>query len=114
MSRATHRPTREPGPAPVTQGERRPPRRRRRLAHGVSRTARWIGGSIFALLVLLFIASFFVDEPMRRSMEQRMNQSLKGYQARIGGLHFQLIGLSVTLRDVAVRQQEFPDPPILH
>ena len=111
MSRATHRPTREPGPAPRDDGRRF--RRRRRVPHAVSRTAKWVGGSILALLVLLFVASFFVDEPMRRSMERRMNQSLKGYQARIGGLHFQLIGLSVTLRDVDVRQQEFPDPPIL-
>ena len=65
------------------------------------------------LLVLLFIASFFVDEPMRRSMERRMNQSLKGYQVRIGRLHFQLIGLSVTLRDLSVRQQQHPDPPVM-
>lgn len=50
---------------------------------------------------------------MRRSMERRINESLKGYQAHIGGLHFQLIGLSVTLRDVTVRQQQFPDPPVL-
>jgi len=78
-----------------------------------ARVAKWVGGSILGLLVLLFIASFFVDEPIRRSMERRMNQSLKGYQARIGGLHFQLIGLSVTLRDVSVRQQEYPDPPVL-
>ncbi|HEX4440610.1 MAG TPA: DUF748 domain-containing protein [Thermoanaerobaculia bacterium] len=72
-----------------------------------------MGGTIVALLVLLFIASLFVDEPMRRSMERRVNQSLKGYQAHIGGLHFQLIGLSVTLKDVTVRQQQHPDPPVM-
>jgi hypothetical protein len=110
VSRATHQPSRPVGPAP----ESTPPvRRKRRLAKGASRTALWIGGSIVGLLVLLFVASFFVDEPMRRSMERRVNQSLEGYQARIGGLHFQLIGLSVTLKDVSVRQQQHPDPPVL-
>jgi hypothetical protein len=109
MSRATPHSTR-PEQAPPPE---RPVRGRRRFAHGISRTALWVGGTILGLLVLLFVASFFVDEPMRRSMERRMNQSLKGYQAHIGGLHFQLIGLSVTLKDVSVRQQQFPDPPVL-
>jgi len=110
LSRATQHPTTRPAAAPPP---RPAPHRRRRPSRGVSRTLLWVGGSIVGLLVLLFIASFFVDEPMRRSMERRMNQSLKGYQVRIGRLHFQLIGLSVTLRDLSVRQQQHPDPPVM-
>jgi hypothetical protein len=110
VSRATHRPTRPAAPPPPPAA---PHRRGRGILGGVSKTAKWVVGSIVGLLVLLFIASFFVDEPMRRSMERRMNQSLKGYQVRIGGLHFQLIGLSVTLRDLAVRQEQHPDPPVM-
>jgi hypothetical protein len=109
MSRATHHSTR-PAAAPPTEPS---PPRRRRFTRGVSRAALWAGGVIVGLLVLLFVASFFVDEPIRRSMERHINQSLKGYEARIGGLHFQLIGLSVTLRDVTVRQQQHPDPPVM-
>jgi len=112
VSRATHQSDRpRPEAAPSAPEPRRP--HRGRFARGASRTALWVGGTIAGLLVLLFIASFFVDEPMRRSMERRMNQSLKGYQAHIGGLHFQLIGLSVTLKDVTVRQQQHPDPPVV-
>jgi len=43
---------------------------------------RWLRrtlAAILALALLLFAASFFWDEPMRRNMEARMNRSLKGY-----------------------------------
>jgi len=42
-----------------------------------------------------------------------MNQSLKGYSVRLPGLHFQLIGMSVTLKDLTVRQNANPEPPVL-
>ncbi|MDQ2979951.1 MAG: hypothetical protein M3R62_12095, partial [Acidobacteriota bacterium] len=43
------------------------------------KTALWIGAGILILIVLVIIASFFIDEPLRRQMERRMNHSLKGY-----------------------------------
>lgn len=58
------------------------------------------------------IASFFADEPLRRSMERRMNASLKGYSVRIPRLHFSLFGGSITLYDMTVRQQQNPEPPV--
>jgi hypothetical protein len=64
------------------------------------------------LLVLLFIASFFVDEPMRRSMERKINERLTGYSVRLPRLHFRLLGLSVTLYDMTISQQANPDPPV--
>lgn len=69
-------------------------------------------GLMAGLTVLLFVASFFVDEPMRRSMERKMNQSLTGYTVRLPRLHFRLLGLSVTLSDLTVSQQAHPDPPV--
>lgn len=65
------------------------------------------------LAVLLIVASFFVDEPLRKSMERRMNQSLKGYTVQIAKLHLSPFSLSVTLRDLVLRQRENPEPAVL-
>ena len=83
-----------------------------RIGRGVSKTALWTVGIIVGLVVLLFIASFFVDEPMRRAMERSMNQKLTGYSVTLPKLHFRLIGLSVTLHDLTIRQKENPEPPV--
>lgn len=83
------------------------------VGRATGKTALRIGAGILILIVLLIIASFFVDEPMRRSMERGMNASLKGYTVQIPKLHFSLFGLSVTLRDLSIRQQQNPNPPVL-
>ena len=69
-------------------------------------------GILLGLILLIVIASFFVDEPMRRAMEKSMNQHLTGYTARIGGLDFHLLGFSVTLHDVSIRQEAHPEPAV--
>jgi hypothetical protein len=84
----------------------------RAFGRGLSKTALWVVGGIVGLILLLFIASFFVDEPMRRAMERSMNQRLKGYAVTLPKLHFQFIGLSVTLHDLTIRQKENPEPPV--
>jgi hypothetical protein len=76
----------------------------RRVARRVPRAALRTLAGVAGLLVILVIASFFVDEPMRRSMERSMNQRLKGYTVRLPRLHFQLFGLSVTLHDLTISQ----------
>ncbi|HEY3172817.1 MAG TPA: hypothetical protein VGK86_09600, partial [Thermoanaerobaculia bacterium] len=38
-------------------------------------------GIILGILLLIVIASFFVNEPMRRAMEKNINQRLTGYTA---------------------------------
>jgi hypothetical protein len=82
----------------------------RRVPKGV----RWGVGVLACLLLVLFVASYFLDEPLRRSMEKRINAPLKGYSVRLPGLHFQLVGLSLTLKGLTVIQQANPDPPIAH
>ena len=42
-------------------------------------------------VALVIVASFFVDEPMRRAMEKNINQRLKGYTARIQDLDFNMM-----------------------
>ncbi len=42
-----------------------------------------------------------------------MNASLRGYNVRIGQARLQPLGLSLTLRDIVVRQDSHPEPAIL-
>ena len=52
----------------------------------------WLMG-IFALVaVILYIISFFLDEPLRRRTEATANKHLKGYTVRLPGLKIQLVG----------------------
>ena len=67
----------------------------------------------FGILVLLAIAlAYFIDEPLRRQTEARMNAALKGYTVRIGKLDFHPIGFSLDLEDVEVRQNANPEPAV--
>ncbi|MBT1072383.1 DUF748 domain-containing protein [Pelotalea chapellei] len=77
-----------------------------------SRVLRWVGGTLLVLLLLLFIASFFLDEPLRKMTEQKANKALKGYSVRIPKLHLQLIGLTLTLKELSIIQEAHPDPPV--
>jgi hypothetical protein len=78
-----------------------------------SRPLRW-GIGITALLVLvLYGASYSLDEPLRRITEDKINRSLKGYSVRLAGAHFQLISLTFTLKGLTVLQQAHPAPPVV-
>ncbi len=74
---------------------------------------RRLGASLFILLALLFVASFFVDEPLRRTIERGMNESLKGYTASVPRVRFQPIGASITLYDLTIRQNAHPEPAVV-
>jgi hypothetical protein len=78
-----------------------------------SRALRWGLGVPVALALLLYLASFFLDEPLRAMMERRMNSHLVGYTVRLPGLHLNPIGLSLTLKGLAVLQQAHPETPIV-
>lgn len=67
-------------------------------------------GILLVLALVVIIASFFVDEPMRRAMEKKINASLTGYTAHIQDLDFNIFGFSVTLHNVTIRQDADPDP----
>ncbi|HEV8268965.1 MAG TPA: DUF748 domain-containing protein [Thermoanaerobaculia bacterium] len=83
-------------------------RRPRRRWHALR-----IAAVVFLSLVLLVvIASFFVDEPLRRTIEKGMNRSLQGYSVQLPKAHLGFLGLSVTLRGLTIRQTENPEPPV--
>jgi len=70
-----------------------------------SRAFRWSVGIPAVLALVLYTASFFLDEPMRSIMEKKLNDDLKGYSVQLPKLHVQLIGLSLTLKGLTVLQQ---------
>jgi hypothetical protein len=72
-----------------------------------------VGIALAGLLVLLTALGFVPNEPLRRSIEGRMNRSLEGYSATIGKARLQPLGLSLTLTDLVIRQSAHPDPAIL-
>ena len=67
---------------------------------------------LVAVAVLVPLAGLAAGEPMRRSLEARMNRQLKGYSVSIGKLRFQPLGGSLTLRDLKVRQLAHPQPAL--
>lgn len=77
-----------------------------------SRRWLWIPGVLVALVVLAFVAAFFIDEPLRRSMEREVNNRLQGYTAKIARLDFHPIGFSLDLESVTLHQDAHPDPPV--
>jgi hypothetical protein len=80
----------------------------------LGRRGRRVLAGIGILVALIVIASFFVDEPIRRAIESQMNRRLKGYTARIERLSFHPIGASLTLSGLAFTQDAHPDPPVLN
>ncbi|KAB0665778.1 DUF748 domain-containing protein [Oryzomonas japonica] len=77
-----------------------------------SRLLRWGAGIPAALALILFIASYTLDAPLRSMMEKKLNRDLKGYSVRLPGVHVQLLGLSLTLKGLTVMQQAHPETPV--
>jgi uncharacterized protein DUF748 len=69
-------------------------------------------GILLVVVLVIIIASFFVDEPMRRAMEKNINERLTGYTARIQDLDFNIFGFAVTLHNVSIRQDAHPEPVV--
>ena len=74
--------------------------------------AGWTLAIFAAVIALAVLLSFFLDEPLRRYVEQQMNARLTGYRVSIGALSFHPIGLSLTLTDLVFVQESNPDPPV--
>lgn len=75
---------------------------------------RWSAGVLAILFLVLFIVSYLLGEPLRRSTEKKLNRTLKGYAVRLPGMSVQLAALSVTLKGLTVFQQAHPSPPIAY
>jgi hypothetical protein len=73
----------------------------------------WVLAAVLVPLVWLnTLGSYPFDEALRRRLETTMNQQLHGYTLQLGHAHARLYGLNLTLRDVVMRQQSHPEPPL--
>jgi hypothetical protein len=79
-----------------------------------SRVLRWVVGIPVILALVLYGASYLLDEPLRRNTEKKLNRDLKGYSVRLQSVHVQLIGLTATLTGLTVLQQANPDLPVAY
>ncbi|MEO8349722.1 MAG: DUF748 domain-containing protein [Acidobacteriota bacterium] len=102
----------ETSPTTTPRKRRRPVAALKHFGGHVSRHGLQVLAVIGGLILLVIIASFFLDEPIRRQMEKRMNEKLTGYTARIGDLDFNLFGFSITIQDVSIVQDAHPTPPV--
>lgn len=71
----------------------------------------WILLIATVVLLLVFVATHF-DAYLRRTLEAKINQRLKGYTVSIAHAHLSPFGLSLTLQGLVIRQQANPKPPV--
>ena len=90
------------------------PRRNWRPGWPPRRAWWWALGGVALVVGLAYAAAFMLDEPMRRSMERRLNAQLKGYEVTLERLDFHPFGFSLDLENVTIRQQSNPDPPVAY
>src|SRR5918994_1780771 len=72
----------------------------------------WLAAIFGVLVILVIIAAVFIDEPLRRRTEAKINASLKGYTVRIEKLDFHPIGFSLDLENSVITQDANPEPAV--
>jgi hypothetical protein len=65
-----------------------------------------------ALVLLIALIAHSFDEYLRRTLEGKINQKLHGYHVALGHAHLSPLGLGLTLRQVVIRQDANPEPPV--
>lgn len=101
LPKERHRPP-EPEEEPRESRPGEPPGQRKLL---------WVLLAASLALLVLFVASHF-DEYLRRTLEAKINQRLKGYTVTLGHAHLSPLGLSLTLQQLVIRQQANPHPAV--
>jgi hypothetical protein len=79
----------------------------------VRRRWLWFAVPMAGVLVLALVVSAFMDESIRRAVEQQMNAKMKGYTAHIRKAAFHPIGFAVDFYDVQLIQDSNPSPPVM-
>lgn len=71
-----------------------------------------IAMAVMSVILALEYGSRLGDEPLRRQLEAKMNAQMRGYTVHLGHAHGGPLRLSLTLRDLVIRQQAHPEPPL--
>ncbi len=85
-----------------------------RVAGAGRRRWKWLVIPVAVIAVTVVALDYFLDEPLRRQMERRLNAALKGYTVTLRGLDFHVVGGSLDLIDLVLVQDRNPDPPVAH
>jgi hypothetical protein len=85
-----------------------------RPASAGRRVLGWLVLVIAVLGIAVAIVNAVIDEPLRRTLERRINAALDGYTVTIGKLDLHLLGFAVELDDVTVVQNARPRPPVIY
>ena len=103
-----------PQPHDATAVEK-PPRRRASPGTRASRGPRGIPldhPDRWPLALIAALVAHAFDGYLRRTLEAKINQKLHGYHVALGHAHLSPFGLGLTLRDVVIRQDANPEPPV--
>src|SRR5436309_1511205 len=83
-----------------------------RVLHGARRRWRWLVAIAALPVVVIVAADVLLDEPIRRQVERRMNERLKGYKVTVRAADFHVLGFSLDLKDLVLVQEAHSDPPV--
>ena len=100
------------GRAPAGPWLRHPVRWFREPMRRFERIGLLLAAVAMAVVLALQYGSRFGDEPLRRKLEAKMNAQMRGYTVQLGHAHGGPLRLSLTLRDLVIRQQAHPEPPL--
>jgi hypothetical protein len=84
----------------------------RRLRLPVRRPLRLALGGVLLAIAIIQGGSLLAAEPLRRSIQARVNASLQGYTVVIEDLDLHPFSLGLTFQGLSVMQDANPDPPV--
>ncbi|MEO8603519.1 MAG: DUF748 domain-containing protein [bacterium] len=73
----------------------------------------WVAVGLGLAIGAVTAIGYALGEPLRRHAEEKLNESLTGYRAAIGGLDFLPARFGFSLDDVNIKQIAHPDPPVI-
>ena len=73
----------------------------------------WFTGLVIAFLLAGFVLEYGIDGFLHGYMERTLNTHLQGYTARLEGVNFHLLGFALDLKEVVIRQDKNPEPPVV-
>ncbi|KJS33509.1 MAG: hypothetical protein VR64_01670 [Desulfatitalea sp. BRH_c12] len=74
----------------------------------------WAAAAFLVIILLIVLASYVADEPLRAYFEEQVNRNLKGYRISLEDVDINPFGPSVVLEGVRIIQEKHPDPPVAH